>query len=132
MLYSLILATLNRPRQISYCLESLFLQTVRDFEIVIIDQSNGNETENIIASLKNDSIVYRHVQFKGLSKARNAGIELCHGEYILLIDDDAYYEKNYLKEISCHIDSKTVISGYVHSTVTNGPLAAYDDSKNGE
>ena len=43
--FSLILATLNRPTEVQICLKSLSQQTFRNFEIIIIDQSNNNDTE---------------------------------------------------------------------------------------
>lgn len=63
-----------------------------NYEIIIIDQS-----EEINYELENDRVVkYIHINKKGLSNARNIGIQYVTGDYICLIDDDAIYPENYL------------------------------------
>ena len=44
------------------------------------------------------NIIYEHVDFMGLSKARNYALKMAHGDYFALIDDDAYYDERYLWE----------------------------------
>lgn len=107
------------------CLQSIFDQTEKDWEIIIIDQSDDDQTERYIKSLNVPNIVYKHVNVKGLSKARNEALKLVSGEYFALIDDDARYDCDFLEEASRHLDSKTVLSGYIWDTVNECPMVNY-------
>ena len=99
MLFSLIIGTLNRSDCVKYCLESLRDQFYKNFEVIIIDQSDDDQTENVIQKFDDLDIIYKHVSYRGLSRARNEA--MCHakGDYYCLIDDDAYYSENYLSNI---------------------------------
>ena len=98
MKFSLILATLNRPEFVKECLNSLDKQSFKDFEVIVIDQSDDNKTRDII--MENNfsiNLKYEKVKIKGLSKARNVGLSIAKGEYIALVDDDARYKEDYLE-----------------------------------
>lgn len=117
MYFSLILATLNRSKEIKECLNSLANQECQDFEVVIIDQSEDDLTKDVIDEFDSFVIKYYKVDFKGLSKARNFGIKYASGLYLCLLDDDAIYSKNYLynakKKLTSNADE--VLSGKILS-----------------
>ena len=98
MKFSLIIGTLNRCRELEICLESLRKQVFRDFEVIIIDQSINDSTQQLANGYQDLNIIYEHVDFMGLSKARNYALKMAHGDYFALIDDDAYYDERYLWE----------------------------------
>lgn len=126
-MFSLIIGTLNRPKCIKYCLESLRNQTYKDFEIIIVDQSKDDLTEKALEDFRDLTIVYERVTFKGLSKARNLAIRQAKGDYLCLIDDDAYYSEDYLSNIEKHIktNNKTIITGYLWNTATKSDFVNY-------
>jgi glycosyltransferase involved in cell wall biosynthesis len=129
--FSLILATLNRPTEVQICLKSLSQQTFRNFEIIIIDQSNNNDTEVIKNEFPELRIYYFKVEFKGLSKARNFGLNRASGKYFCLIDDDASYNSEYLKiayDFICE-NGICVLSGYMWNPITNTTLPEYFKTK---
>ena len=95
MKFSLIIGTLNRCRELEICLESLRKQVFRDFEVIIIDQSINDSTQQLANGYQDLNIIYEHVDFMGLSKARNYALKMAHGDYFALIDDDAYYDERY-------------------------------------
>ncbi len=115
MKFSFIIGTLNRKNELEWCLDSLFNQMYKDFEIIIIDQSIGDETEKFVKEINDRRIIYKHVKFQGLSKARNEAIRLSSGDYVCLIDDDAYYMDDYLEKLSkYYLNNKNIIiSGYM-------------------
>lgn len=110
-LFSLIICTLNREELLKKCVDSLLNQTYKNFEIIIIDQSDNRATcfDNI------ENITYVHIKERGLSNARNVAIPLCNGEWIALIDDDAVYKSDYLEQavdfITLHRNKLGIISG---------------------
>ncbi len=127
MKYSLIIGTLNRSEQLAYCLESLGAQTYQNYEIIIIDQSDDYSTEEYINALQDNRIIYKHVDYKGLSKARNDGINIATGEGVCLIDDDAYYNNSYLAIANERMASNTILSSFILDTKTNQPFVKYKE-----
>ena len=133
--FSLILATINRAREIKVCLESLKAQTYKNFEVIIIDQSENEETEVCVKNgcFEGMSIQYYHVCFRGLSKARNYGLQRSHGDYFCLIDDDAFYPSEYLCRVRHYIDEgrKTILSGYIWNPIENTAFVNYNALRHG-
>lgn len=125
MKFSLVIGTLNRLEAIRSCLESISKQTYSNYEVIIIDQSDNNETELYISMLNDKRIIYRHVAFKGLSKARNEAIRIATGNYICLMDDDAYYDMHYLECAQERCSQKKILSGYIFDTVKKTDFAKY-------
>lgn len=128
MQFSLILPTLNRPNLLKYCLKSLLNQSFNEFEIIIIDQSDNDETKQLVSEIDDSRILYKRVGFRGLSKARNAALKISTGDYFCLIDDDAFYHKDYLKRICKHLNDnkeKSIITGYMWDAVENKPFLNY-------
>lgn len=134
MQFSLILATLNRSKEIKECLHSLEKQTFKDFEVIVIDQSEDELTKKVVNDFCNLRIKYFEVDFKGLSKARNFGINYAEGEHCCLLDDDAVYSEQYLDEatkILCNHDN-VVLAGVILSIEDHKtPFVKYRDMENG-
>lgn len=95
MRFSLIIGTLDREQQLEECITHLLAQTFQDFEIIIVDQS-AKENEHI--ANRSDKITYLHVDYKGLSRARNDALRIAVGEYVCLVDDDGLYETDVLEK----------------------------------
>lgn len=90
MKISIIIPTINRYSDLRNTIGYLMRQSVQDFEIIIIDQTDKDKWEDI-ASLSN-KIVYQWFEIKSASAARNKGILLAKGEVLLFIDDDVIIE----------------------------------------
>ncbi|MDP2599332.1 MAG: glycosyltransferase [Deltaproteobacteria bacterium] len=93
MSYSVLIPTLNRSSILSNCLRAVAEQTVPPSEVIVIDQSDGKDTEEIF-SLWNLSVPslkkkYIHLPVKSLVKARNAGIDAATADFVWFLDDDA-------------------------------------------
>ena len=101
MKISLITATLGRVEEINDLLNSLVLQTYKNFEIIIVDQNCHTMVEKVVEKYKNDlNIIYIRNQTRGLSLNRNIGLKECSGDIIAFPDDDCYYDKNVLESIN--------------------------------
>jgi GT2 family glycosyltransferase len=103
MIVSVIIPTKNRVNDLKECIESLISQTYGIEEFIIVDQSNGNETENYIRTLNGKDLKFNCNYIKqmkdGLASARNNGIDCAKGDIIVFADDDIIFDKNYIKEI---------------------------------
>lgn len=98
--YSLIIATLHRPVDLEKALSSFCVQTYKDFEVIIVDQSTDSETQRVVESFKDRlQIVYAKSTRLGLSYNRNIGINNASGEILSFPDDDCEYDVNTLEKI---------------------------------
>ena len=88
---SVIIATLNRTHYLEKCIKAILANNYDEYEIIIVDQGEDNQTKELIDSQfsANDRIRYFHTHTVGLSHARNLGCENARGEIIAFIDDDA-------------------------------------------
>lgn len=104
---SIIVPVFNTRNYITQCLESIKNQTISSIEVIIIDDGSNDGSEEIcdeFSSIDGRFIVI-HQDNKGLSAARNCGIELAKGEYILFVDSD-----DYIKEDLCEKTYKYAIT----------------------
>ncbi|MGX8693738.1 MAG: glycosyltransferase family 2 protein [Methanobrevibacter sp.] len=99
---SVIVPVFNNSEYIGATLDSIINQDFDSFEIIIIDDgSSDNSLEivnNKLKSLDVPSTVF-HQENQGVSSARNKGIELSNGEYLVFVDADDYITPNHLKEL---------------------------------
>ena len=102
MLISIIIPVYNVEKYLDECLISILNQEFKDYEIILINDGSKDNSGNICNeySQKYSFISVIHQKNKGLSEARNSGLRIAKGEYILFIDSDDYIEKGSLKLIA--------------------------------
>lgn len=90
MKISVIVPVYKVEEYIERCIDSIINQTYKDLEIILVDDGSPDNCPKIcdIYAEKDNRIKVIHKQNGGLSDARNKGIELAKGEYILLVDSD--------------------------------------------
>lgn len=103
---SVIVPVYNVEEYLERCLDSLVNQTLKDIEIIIVNDGSTDGSKEKIQKYINTykNIVYLEKENGGLSSARNYGIPYAKGEYIGFVDSDDYveltmYEKMYNKAI---------------------------------
>jgi len=92
MKISIIIPTLGRKEQVAQLLSSL--TAVKNFrhEIIIVDQNFNNTLDEIVDKYSTSyNVIHYKVDFRGLSKAKNFGIEIARGKYICFPDDDSKF-----------------------------------------
>lgn len=94
---SIIVPFYNVENYIEKCLETLVNQTLKDIEIILVNDGSKDRSIDIVNKfLKQypEKIVYLEKENGGLSDARNFGIPHAKGEYIAFLDSDDYVEKD--------------------------------------
>lgn len=95
MKISVLVPTLGtREEEIKRLLKTLEKQSYKDFEVIFITQDNHEKIKNMICQYNDLNIKQIVMNVKGLSKARNRGLEKAMGEIIILSDDDCWYPVN--------------------------------------
>lgn len=87
---SIILSVYNEEKYIKEAIDSVLNQSLKDFELIIINDGSTDKTLNIINSYSDKRIKVFTQENKGLGASRNKGIELASGEYIMFLDGDDY------------------------------------------
>jgi glycosyltransferase involved in cell wall biosynthesis len=85
---SVIVPTYNYERFLKECLQSVFGQTFRDFEVIVIDDGSTDETQAVLQSVSDPRLSHFRIDHRGISAARNFGIKQARGEFIGFIDAD--------------------------------------------
>lgn len=97
-LISIILPIYNIQSYLPKCMQSLFSQTYKNLEFVMVDDGSTDESGKICDEYekKDERIKVIHKENGGLSDARNVGISNAQGEYITCIDPDDYVDPDYV------------------------------------
>lgn len=99
---SVIVPVYNVEDYLIECLTSIINQTLKEIEIICIDDCGTDNSINILKEYakKDDRIrIISHKENKGLGPARNTGINEAKGEYISFIDSDDYISRDYLENL---------------------------------
>lgn len=114
---SVIIPAYNVEGYLEKCLDSVLAQDFKDYEVILIDDGSTDNTPKIADTYakKDNRIQVIHKKNEGVSIARNTGIDLAKGEYILFFDGDDFCESYCLRELyETAMDKKvdSVIYGY--------------------
>lgn len=100
-LISIIIPVYNVEKYINKCLNSVFNQTYKNIEIIVVNDGSTDNCEKIILDNYKDEkrLIYIKKENGGLSSARNLGIEKSKGKYICFVDSDDWIEKDYIEKM---------------------------------
>ena len=99
MLYSIIVPVYNRPGEVRELLDSLSAQTVKPFELVIVEDGSKERCDHLLDHYRSFfTIRYYYKKNSGRSDTRNYGMARATGDYLLFFDSDVilppfYFEK---------------------------------------
>lgn len=109
--FSVIMPTYGVGEYIGDALGCLMMQSYDNFEVIIVDDCSPDNSADIARSFINrdDRFLYiKHPENRGVSAARNTGIEHATGDYILFLDPDDLYEKNLLRVCAAALERNPV------------------------
>lgn len=112
--FSLIIPTIDRISEVTRLFDSVSRQIYRDYQVIVIDQNPDDRLLPLIGKYAlMFPIKHRRVQFRGAARARNAGLELAEGDFILWPDDDSWLPPNLLECASTLFEQQPQLSGLV-------------------
>lgn len=119
---SIIVPVYNQEKYLSRCLDSILAQTFTDFEVLCVNDHSTDSTSEILQeySEKDSRIVALENPGKGVSDARNYGIDNAKGEYIGFVDSDDFIQPQMYEFLFRAIkENQTVMSvcSYAQTTV---------------
>jgi Glycosyltransferases involved in cell wall biogenesis len=102
--FSVIIPLYNKERDILKTLNSVFLQTFSDFEIVVVNDGSTDASEAVVKKIEDDRISYFSKKNEGVAKTRNFGVEHAVGPFIAFLDADDYWHPNHLENLNSLIE----------------------------
>lgn len=95
---SVIVPIYNVEKYVKKCLDSLAAQTLEDVEFILIDDGSTDNSGKIADQYSSDPRFHVfHTENRGLSAARNYGIDQSHGEYIMFVDGDDWVAPDFCR-----------------------------------
>ena len=86
---SVVIPTYNRVAMLRRAIDSVLAQTVRDFELIVVDNGSRDGTEEMVRNIPDPRVrLVRRPRPEGPARARNAGIAVARGEWVAFLDDD--------------------------------------------
>jgi glycosyltransferase involved in cell wall biosynthesis len=98
--FSIVIPLYNKEKDIENTLDSVFNQTLSDYEIIIVNDGSTDASELIVSSLKDPRIKLITKKNEGVSKTRNFGVENASAEHIVFLDADDYWYNNHLENLN--------------------------------
>ena len=134
-LVSVIVPVYNVAPYLEQCLDSIVNQTYRNLEIILVDDGSTDDSGAICDRYaeQDGRIQVVHQKNKGLSGARNSGLDIASGEYIIFIDSDDYIwegtVEGYISLFSQYADLDMIESNLYFSNYRSTPPPGedYDD-----
>lgn len=114
--YSIVIPVYNVEKYIKRTLDSVFNQTEKDFEVILV---NDGSTDKSIEIAKKYNVKIVDTSHVSVSEARNIGVKHAKGEYLIFLDSDDYWDKDLLKEISKSLENKPDLVRFQVRTVTD-------------
>lgn len=132
---SVIVPVYNAEKYLKKCLDSICNQTLKDIEIICVDDGSKDNSFGILQEYTcNDSRIKVLGDGKnhGVSLARNAGIKKAHGQYIAFVDSDDWIETDYLEKMYsavCDSGADVITNINVLRDYGNGAISLYPISE---
>lgn len=100
---SVIVPVYNGEKYIKNCLDMLLDQDGDNFEVIVVNDGSTDKTADIVKSIHDEKLVYFEQENKGVSAARNKGIELSRGDWVVFCDVDDEVKQGYIQDINMRV-----------------------------
>lgn len=106
--FSIIVPVYKVEKYINKCIDSVLSQTYKNFELILVDDQSPDLCPVICDqyALKDSRIKVIHQNNRGLGGARNAGVKIATGDYIVFLDSDDWIDKNFCNTVNGVIEEK--------------------------
>ena len=141
---SVIVPVYNVEKYIEACIESIVCQSYKDYELIVIDDGSPDKSAGIAENILRETTVnYKiiHTENRGVSAARNLGIDNANGEFVVMIDADDVIKNDFLEiyaemirvypESNIYSSSFSVVNEMSYSDFADdkGETYAYSDTE---
>lgn len=122
-MFSIVIPYYKKRQYIERCIDSIISQTYQNFEIILIDDGSDDDVSKLCENKYSNKVTVIKQENKGVSAARNKGIESANHDWVAFIDADDYWINNFLEEI------KDAIKKYSEQKIFAGGTAIFYNSQ---
>ncbi len=129
-LVSVIVPVYNVEPYLRRCLDSIVNQSYTNLEIILVDDGSLDNSPQICDdyAAKDKRIIVIHKKNGGLSDARNAGLDVCKGEYISFVDSDDWVDEKYVEKLFSLIIEENADIAIGENLKTDGKISAKQEN----
>ena len=131
-LISIVVPAYNAEKYIETCINSIRNQSYKNIEIIIVNDGSNDSTLNIITKLKEEDsrITVISTENKGVSHARNTGMQVANGKWISFVDSDDWLEESFCEKLinkAKELNADYIGCGY--NKITNDNIQKVNDDE---
>jgi len=125
---SIIMPTYNGASYLNRSINSILNQTLREIELIIVNDCSTDKTINILSKYSNDNRVkiINLNKNTGQGNARNKGIKLARGEFIGFMDDDDYVDERFHERLYYYSKDKDIVVGTFLDCISDSQYCSYN------
>lgn len=97
--FSIVMPVYNREKLVAAAIDSLIDQTYTNWQLIVVDDGSTDNTAAVVQAFTDARILYHYQTNAERSAARNKGISLASGSYILFLDSDDYFLPDHLQQV---------------------------------
>ena len=112
MKFSIIIPLYNKVKSVENTIFSVLQQCYTDFELIVIDDGSTDGSAELVEKIEDHRLTLIKQKNSGVSSARNAGVELSCGDYLVFLDADDVIADKYLIHIKSLIDKFPMAGAY--------------------
>ncbi len=127
---SVVIPTYNRARYVAEAVESVFAQTFKDYEVIVVDDGSTDNTKEVLDPYMG-RIRYVRQENRGVGAARNRGISEARGEFVAFLDSDDVWEVEALETFLATFQEEDVaIVASANRLIENNgrPIGGFEES----
>ena len=134
-LISVVIPVFNSERFVIECVNSVLTRNTQDLEVIIVDDCSTDSSMKVLATLDDPRL--RIVSFpenRGVSAARNFGLETARGKYVYFLDSDDWIDPDYLEAMLARAEARdldVVVNSGVIEESSEGSLEKYPKMEEG-
>ena len=124
---SVIIPAYNSEKYIDRCLESIYGQTYKNIEVIVVDDGSEDNTKLVVDRMSEKiQIKYIYQENTGAAGARNHGLQLISGDYVTFCDSDDKLPKEFIEELvkKCEEGADMAVAGYSNITEDGKVISA--------
>lgn len=118
---AVVVCTRDRAHRIGACVSSILASPLRTLELLVVDQSEGEETRAILSAFRDPRLRVLWTSPPGLARARNVGVEASSAPILLFTDDDCRVEPDWVERFLAEFERDPTLDGVYGRVLPDGP-----------
>lgn len=107
MFFSVVVPLYNRPQELRELLDSLLLQTYKNFEVIIVEDGSSVRSDSLLPDYQHDlNLRYYYKENTGPGPTRNYGFAVAEGDYLVMFDSDCVIPPQYFEALKTEIEKR--------------------------